>query len=165
MNNARMFTIKIDPRARIARPEPAADAARPRLYVDRVSSAAGEILSGLGLDKADTPQRADLIWMRRGYRDWYPRLRADQAINHIPGEGVLTRKADLTAILHAHGRSDPDAAFSHPRCYQPTYRLGDPVERAEYLARLPAQDSPENLWILKPFTLSRGIGIRIDATK
>ena len=156
-----MPTIRIEARAAIARHAPDAPAARPRLYVDRVSVWAGEILSRLGLERVDSPDRADLLWIRRGYRHWYLKLREHQALNHIPFEGALTRKGALTANLHAHGHSDPQAAFSHRDFYQPTYRLGDPAERAAFVAQLPEKDSPDNVWILKPSTLSQGIGIRI----
>ena len=155
-----MPTIRIDPRARVAHHEPQ-QPALPRLFVDRVSVAAGEILAGLGLPRAETPEEADLLWMRTRYHSWYTRLRTHQAINHLPGEGVLTRKDNLTACLHALGAAQPDAAFSHRDFYQPSFRLNDASERAAFIAQLPAEDHPENVWILKPATLSRGIGIRI----
>ena len=155
-----MTTIRIDPRAGIARHE-TQPAGQPRLFVDRVSAAAGEILAGLGLPQAGTPQEADLIWMRTRYHPWYARLREHQAINHLPGEGVLTRKDNLTACLHALGAAQPGAAFSHRDFYQPSFRLGDASERAAFIAQLPPDDDPEQVWILKPATLSRGIGIRI----
>ena len=164
-----MPTTRLDPRAGIARhATPAPDAPpttspppRPRLFVDRVSTAAGEILAGLGLEPAPSPAEADLVWMRAKYHAWYPRLREHQALNHLPGEGVLTRKDNLTACLHAHAHAHPRAAFSHRDFYQPSFRLDDPREREAFIAQLPAEDRPENVWILKPATLSRGIGIRI----
>lgn len=137
-------------------------AAPPRLYIDRASTSAGEILAGLGLQMAATPGEADLLWMRRGFRDWYPKLHDFQALNHIPRETELTRKDRLTATLHAHGRASPQAVFSHCDFYQPSFRLDDAEERAAFAAQLPAEDRPENVWIFKPATLSRGIGIRIS---
>lgn len=132
-----------------------------RFHIDRASVNVRDIVAGMPVETVGTPDAADLVWMRRAYRGWYARLKPWQALNHIPNEGVMTRKADLAGALHAH---DPVAAidgFSLRDFYPPTYRLDDPAERARFLAELPVEDSPQRPWILKPSTLSRGIGIRV----
>jgi len=44
---------------------------------------------------------------------------------------------------------------------QETYCLYIPAERARFFSQLPPTDSKENLWILKPCSSSRGVGIQI----
>lgn len=135
--------------------------ARPRIYFDEASVNAAQIVSELPVELVDSPSNADLLWLRKNYREWYEELRPFQAINHIPGEEAMTRKGDLAEHLHRQGVSDPPATFSHADFFQPTYRLYDPEERAAFFAQLPEVDGPDNLWILKPTNLSRGIGVKI----
>jgi hypothetical protein len=134
---------------------------RPRVYFDPASTNAAEILSDLPIDIVDSPIEADLLWMRKGYREWYERVAPSQAINHIPGEQAMTRKGDLAYHLHRYGASAAQGGFSHPDFFQPTYRLYDPEEAAAFARQLPQADDPDNLWILKPSNLSRGRGVKI----
>lgn len=102
-----------------------------------------------------------MLWIRKNPEKWYAELGPLQAINHIPGEGAMVRKADLAEHLHRYGASAPAHAFSHRSFFPETYRLSDPREAAAFFARAPEVDHPENLWILKPSNLSRGRGVRL----
>ena len=134
---------------------------RPRIYFDEASVNAAEILSALPVELVDAAVDADVLWMRKNYRERYEGLAPFQAINHIPGEESMTRKGDLAENLHSYGASDPQGTFSHADFFQPTYRLYDPDERAAFFNQLPEVDHPDNLWILKPTNLSRGIGVKV----
>jgi len=133
----------------------------PRIYIDPASVNAARILSELPVEAADSAPEADLLWIRKNPQEWYDKLGPFQAINHIPLERSMIRKGDLAHILHRHGASQPQAAFSHADFFQPTYCLNDPEERAAFVRQLPEVDQPDNLWILKPSNLSRGLGIKI----
>jgi len=133
----------------------------PRIYCDPASVNAARILSELPVEAVDSAAEADLLWMRRNYREWYDKLGPFQAINHIPLERSMIRKGDLAHILHRYGASQSQAAFSHADFFQPTYCLNDPQERAAFVSQLPEVDHPDNLWILKPSNLSRGLGVKI----
>jgi len=133
----------------------------PRIYFDPVSTNAAEILCELAVDLVDSPFEADLLWIRKDPDDWYAGLEAFQALNHIPHEGAMVRKADLAEKLHAYGAAQAPDAFSHRDFFPETYRLNDPHEAAAFMAQLPHVDSPENPWILKPSNLSRGRGVKI----
>lgn len=134
---------------------------RPRIHVDAASVNAAQILSDLPIDLVETAENADLLWMRKNYSGWYGRLAPLQAINHVPMEESIARKGDLAENLHRYGASDPRAPFSHANFYPPTYCLYDAEERAAFFDQLPDVDHPDNLWILKPTNLSRGIGVKV----
>ena len=51
--------------------------------------------------------------------------------------------------------------FSLRDFYPQTYTLYDEAECRAFFAQLPATDEEDNLWILKPVDLSKGIGVRI----
>ena len=133
----------------------------PRIYIDPASVNAARILSELPVEAADSAPEADLLWIRKNPGAWYDKLGPFQAINHIPLERSMIRKGDLAHILHRHGASQPQAAFSHADFFQPTYCLNDPEERAAFAEQLPEVDHPDNLWILKPSNLSSGRGVKI----
>ena len=133
----------------------------PRFHVDWQSNNVRAILAGQTVVLTEDATEADLLWLRKNYRAWFSQLRPHQALNHIPEESVMTCKSDLAGALHAHPQAGP-TALAHPDFYPLTYRLDDPTERQAFAAQLPAHDSIDNLWILKPSTLSRGIGIRIE---
>src|SRR5688572_10907837 len=133
----------------------------PRVYFDRTAVNAASILSGLPVEVVRRDADADLVWIREKPHEWYGALAPHQALNHIPGQSAMVTKAGLARHLHRYGEAHPGAAFSHVQFLQPTYCLSDPAEAAAFVAQLPAEDTPDNLWILKPSTLSKGRGVRV----
>jgi len=133
----------------------------PRIYFDEASVNAAEILSELPVELVDSAPEADLLWIRKNAGEWYDELGPFQAINHIPLERSMVRKADLAQNLHRHAASRSQGALSHADFFQPTYCLSDPEERTAFFRQLPEVDHPDNLWILKPSNLSRGRGVKI----
>jgi len=115
----------------------------------------------LGLDFVETPNEADLIWMRRRYRGVQEILRKDQLFNHIPREGAMTDKGELTGHLKAFDRRQATYDLSLDDFYPETYRLYLEEERRAFFAQLPPEDVQDNLWILKPVDLSSGKGVRV----
>lgn len=142
-------------------PETSSPARRPRIYFDPASVNAVQILAGLPVEVVNSAHEADLLWIRKNPQAWYDKLGPLQAINHIPLERSMIRKADLARNLHRYGASEPQAAFSHADFLPPTYCLDYAEERSAFVAQLPEVDHPDNLWILKPSNLSRGEGIKI----
>jgi tubulin polyglutamylase TTLL5 len=133
----------------------------PRIYLDPASVNATQVLSGLPVELVDSASKADLLWIRKKPNEWYDKLGPFQAINHIPLERSMIRKADLARNLHRYGASQSQGPFSHADFFQPTYCLNDPEERAAFAGQLPEADHPDNLWILKPSNLSSGRGVKI----
>lgn len=136
-------------------------ARRPRLYLDDDAHNAAHVLSRLPVDFCDIPEQADLLWVRTDPRAWDEAIESEQALNHIPGQSAITRKADLARNLHRYGRLHADAPFSHADFMQPTFCLADRDELDAFVAALPERDHRDNLWILKPSGLSRGRGVKI----
>lgn len=133
----------------------------PRLFFDSTSVNASQILSSLPVEVVHSDAEADLLWIRKNPREWYEALWPQQALNHIPGQSAMVRKADLAASLHRYGTAHPGSDFSHGNFFQPTYCFSDPDETAAFVRQLPAKDTPDNLWILKPSNLSKGRGVKI----
>jgi tubulin--tyrosine ligase like protein 10 len=133
-----------------------------KVYIDEDSNNALKIFDArnemLIMEEMDD---ADMLWMRHGYREMYENMLHNQLLNHIPNEGLMTRKGDLTEILHTYGEKSAGAVFSYKDFYKETYRLYDMHQRQAFIDQLPDIDKEENLWIMKPSTLSRGIGIKI----
>ena len=133
----------------------------PRIYFDPASLNAAQLLSELPVERVESAPEADLLWIRKNPGAWYDKLGPFQAINHIPLERSMIRKADLARNLHRYGASQSPGPFSHADFFQPTYCLNDAEERTAFVRQLPEVDHPDNLWILKPSNLSRGLGIKI----
>ena len=133
----------------------------PSIYCDAASTNARQIFGASGLRLADEPGKADLLWLRKGYRDWFSCLRQNQFINHLPNEEAITDKGLLTENLKWYDGKRPAGLLALKDFYQETYRLYDEEERAAFFAQLPRQETPENLWILKPGDSSSGCGIQI----
>ena len=133
----------------------------PRIYFDPASLNAAQLLSELPAERVDSALQADLLWIRKNPGAWYDKLGPFQAINHIPLERCMIRKGDLAQNLHRYGASQPQATYSHADFLPATYCLYDPEERAAFVEQLPEVDHPDNLWILKPSNLSKGLGMKI----
>ena len=138
------------------------------IFCDDISKNARSIFAEMGVDFAEAPafviddyHRADLIWMRKGYRQIQHSLREYQLLNHIPGEGAMVDKGNLTGHLKEFDRTQSMYDLSLSDFYQETYRLYLDDEREEFFSQLPDQDVKDNLWILKPTGLSSGKGVRI----
>ena len=134
---------------------------RPTIFCDDLSVNARAILSDLDADFSTRPDRADLIWMRKGYKPMQPRLRRHQLLNHIPDESAMVNKGRLTEHLKAFDGTQTDGSPALRDFCPETYRLYDDAERAAFFAQLPERDVRDNLWILKPDDLSRGRGVKI----
>lgn len=121
-------------------------------FVDPISINARRILSDIsGLKLVDHPDRAELVWVRKGFARLLPHLESHQLLNHFRDESAMINKGRLTGALSS----------TRPEFYPESYRLSAPDERSAFLDRLPERDDPEQLWIFKPAGLSRGKGIRI----
>jgi hypothetical protein len=107
------------------------------------------------------PARADLLWMRQGYTNFFNRLSRYQLLNHIPGERCLANKGLLTECLQSFSESQTEFDFTLEDFYQETYCLYDKDQAEKFFARSPAADVIDDLWILKPTSLSQGAGIKI----
>lgn len=88
-------------------------------------------------------------------------LGPDQIINHLPGERAVVDKGPLTRNLERHAAADPGRRAALDGFYPETYCLADPEDRERFFARVPEEDDPERLWILKPDRGSEGRGIRV----
>ena len=131
------------------------------IYCDPLSNNARAILSDLNVTFTHQLERADLIWMRKGYVAKYRALDTHQLLNHIPGERAMTNKGHLTWNLKKYANKQPPDALSPKNFYPESYCLYRTDNCEAFFAQLPPQDSPDNLWILKPNYLSSGKGIRV----
>src|SRR5688572_16685528 len=95
----------------------------PRIHIDSTSTNAAGILADFPADVAAAPADADLLWIRRRPRTWYQALEPLQALNHVPGQGVMTRKASLAQTLKRYHATQPDTGFSYADFMPATYRL------------------------------------------
>ncbi len=131
------------------------------IYCDPVSTNARTIFEEAGMCLVETPDEADLLWMRKGYRPWFGHLRPGQMLNHLPNEQAMTDKGLLAEHLKDYESNRTGDGLALKDFYRETYCLYDEADRNAFLKQLPAEDSQENLWILKPSGSSRGRGIRI----
>ncbi len=136
--------------------------ARPEwIYFDQRSKSARAAFDLEGLSAVEQPDRAAMLWMRKGYRQMMDALQPHQLINHIPNERCIINKVRLTRTLQRHESNRTEGCLPLSSFYQETWRLDDPKQRAMFFSQLPEPDDPENLWIYKPGASSRGRGIRI----
>lgn len=131
------------------------------MYTDPSSKNARAILEQAGWHSEPHPGLANFIWMRHGFQPLYDQLRADQLINHIPNEEALCDKGDLAAYLHAFDPVPHGYDLRMSDFYSETYCLYLDADKQAFLEQIPDEDSPDNLWILKPTFESRGIGVEL----
>ena len=132
----------------------------PFVYFDERSKNARAILDGY-LEIVDSVEEADLVWLRGGHKGVADRLQRHQLINYIPGEGSLVDKGYLAQYLKMFDRDQTDFDFGIDDFFPETYCLYERAERQAFFDQLPAEDSKENLWILKPTDLSKGRGVGV----
>ncbi|MCP4283937.1 MAG: tubulin--tyrosine ligase family protein [Gammaproteobacteria bacterium] len=125
---------------------------RPSFFVDFQSQNARQIFAALDMDLVKVPSLANLVWLRYGFSEIFPTLTRGQLINHFAHEGAMINKGRLTANLNARKGVD---------FYPDSYRLYDQTECKAFFDQLPDDDDPEQIWILKPANLSKGVGMRI----
>ena len=132
-----------------------------RMYCDPASTNASAVFAGAGYRFVADPADADILWMRKGYDEWFDRLKPFQLLNHFPNEDALTDKGYLAEHLQRFDRAQSTYAFGAATLVPDTYCLYNPSDRVRFVDQLPPEDSPERPWILKPAGWSRGRGIRI----
>ncbi|KAI9008955.1 tubulin-tyrosine ligase family-domain-containing protein, partial [Phycomyces nitens] len=97
--------------------------------------------------------KADIIWRSQDFMEW-DTLKNHQTINQFPNEFCLTFKQNLAALIQKTYGS-PEWV---PRTYNLVTQLGEIV--GNYLEN--EEKKSDNLWILKPWNLARGIDISIS---
>lgn len=137
------------------------DGGLPSIFCDAASENARAALEFGKIRIVEDPANADLLWMRKGYREWFGKLKPFQLLNHFPNERAVTDKGLLAEHLRRFSESQSRYDFDMKDLVQETYCLYIPEERARFFAQLPQPESKENLWILKPCASSRGRGIQI----
>ena len=130
------------------------------IYFDTRSKNARAILEQ-ELDIVDDLEEADLVWLRGHHSAVQDRLQRDQLINYIPGEVSLVDKGYLAQYLKLFDQDQTDFDFNLADFFPETYCLYDRDERQAFFDQLPAQESEENLWILKPADSSKGRGVGV----
>ena len=131
------------------------------VYLDRRSSNVRRVLMNMGVRIAQHPGQADMLWLRKGYKELEPAEREFQLLNHIPREAALINKGRLTRLLQKHAAREPGEDLALEAFYPESYRLYSAAARKAFFRRLPAEDDPRELWILKPTNWSRGRGVKI----
>ena len=116
-------------------------------------------LQGLGLN--DDPSEAALLWIRKGFLNYIPKLGENQLINHFPNESTIINKGYLTQSLKNYQSTNESSSVQAKDFYQESYCLFDPVDRKRFFDQLPDVDSEDSIWIYKPGNESRGRGIKI----
>lgn len=132
-----------------------------QVYCDAASGNAKAAFLEMGFEVTSHPEQADLLWMRRRARAYYPKLKYGQLINHIPGHTCFSDKGKLARYLHRYEATRGGSDRSITSFYPETYALNDSVERERFLEVLSASDESAAAWIFKPTSRSEGKGIRI----
>lgn len=141
------------------------DTRQPSIYCDNASGNAISVFRELPVSFAKHPARADMLWIRRGYSQFYNRLSRYQLLNHIPGEKQMVNKGFLTQALQAFSETQTEFPFALEDFYQETYCLFLKDQTADFLAGSTSAGDTEDLWILKPTDLSQGEGIKIISAR
>jgi hypothetical protein len=132
-----------------------------KVHWDAISTNAAKIFQGMTeVCYKEYYRKADLIWLRKKYHTVMSRLCATQWINHIPHEGQMTDKGKLATSLRGYAQR-PGRASLVNGFYPETYRLFVQADRELFFQQIPKVDTEDNLWILKPTSLSKGVGIKV----
>jgi len=131
------------------------------LYTDPVSKNARAIFEQGDWHFEPHPALANFIWMRNAYQPLIRKLRTDQMLNHIPNEQAIYDKGHLTRHLQVFDKLKKGQDLALGQFFPETYCLYRKEDCRAFLEKIPAKDTPDNLWILKPTQESRGIGIQI----
>ncbi len=143
--------------------DPNGSSETPTVFCDVLSKNAALVFSEADMNFAEFPEDADLLWMRKRkvFKPYMNQLEPYQLMNHLPGENALIDKGLLAGFLNDYDQVRRDDDVPKDSFYPETYRLYDELECQEFLSSLPATDSKERPWLLKPTNLSKGRGIRI----
>lgn len=105
---------------------------------------------------------AELLWLRSSGHGFFDDLAPYQMVNHVPGEDWFSDKGNLAEVLYERERARAGTGrLRLHEFYQETYRLYEEEDLAAFLDLLPAEDDPENLWILKPSAMAKGLGVKV----
>jgi len=136
------------------------------LYCDSASTNAAKIL-GSKYSIGEDPTSAKLLWIRKGYSNFYNNLGEFQLINHLPKEKSIVNKGKVLEVLrnYENGKRAKDEGFTPMSQFiKRTFRLYDPAERDRFVEHY-NKEIGDNIWILKPTSLSRGRGMKIISNR
>lgn len=136
------------------------------LYCDSASTNAKKVFESRYniIDEADS---ANLLWIRKGYRKFYNNLDEFQLINHLPNEKSIVNKGRVLEVLRNYEGQNLESGEGFTPMSQfikRTYRLYDVAEREQFVEYY-NREVGDNIWILKPTSLSRGRGMKIIANR
>lgn len=135
---------------------------KEQIYCDKSSSSARKAFTLRGQKVVLETDGAEMLWMRKGYRERFDILEPNQLINHFPGETAIINKGYLTETLKRQDQSwGHKGGLLMSEFYPESYCLYKPDERKAFFDKMPLVDDRENLWIYKPGNNSRGRGIEI----
>ncbi|KAI7864374.1 tubulin-tyrosine ligase family-domain-containing protein [Spinellus fusiger] len=97
--------------------------------------------------------KADIIWYSHDYTQWES-LKSSQTVNQFPNESCLTFKHNLSNLV----QKTYGLPVWIPQTYNLVSQLGEVV--GNYLDN--EEQGKDNLWILKPWNLARGLDISIS---
>jgi hypothetical protein len=142
----------------------AQDSQNITIYCDKASVNAKNMIAKK-YTITDNLQQANLLWLRKGYSKFYHKLPKNQLLNHIPNEDVMTSKGRILEILSSYDNSKHNNyKFKSNRFIKESYRLYDPQDKQRFIQRY-KKNLDDNIWVLKPTSLSRGRGIKFIANQ
>jgi len=130
-------------------------------YCDHRSKNAQYSFNQYGFQQIDSESQADMLWIRKGFKQRVPTLKPNQLINHFLHESVMINKGFLAEALGRYDRHRDADGISLDEFYPQTFFLNHAEERKRFMAIQPETDHPDNLWIFKPGGESCGRGIEI----